>query len=589
MLESEQKLIEILRILNDSNKPIGSKILAELLQDKGYNLGERAVRYHLKVLDEKGFTKRVGYSGREITKLGVTELRKGFVYDQVNFIFSKFEEMIYKTTFDYKNLKGNVVLNKSILRYDEEAMKIVKEVFDNGISVSPFVDINKFKHNTDEYIEIKTLCGTTIDGILLNEGIPTIPTYGGLVKIEDYAPIRFEHLISLKETSISPIEAFLSNEMTSVLDVLRNGQGLIPANFRLIPSSAKEKTEQIISKLLKKQIGGVLSIGEDGENILGAPVSEGMCGIAIVGGISPFCAALESGHEVTINLAGEISPFSNLNEITKSKKTIIKNKKSHKTYHNQSVLNKAMNIMQKVDFNLETHKGNLITNISYLKSENLNDAIEIMNKAYKENSKYISPFYKTIDNPNLKSEYDKGIATICSLSLDGILINNGIMSTPKYGGLLEKRKDPKFIELISYTGSSIDPHEIYIFKNMTNITGKKNNEVNTNVKVQKNEKTKKDEKNEKNKAILASVKEIPYIAREKSLKILENIKEVGIPIIKIGKPQEVIFNSMLAKYSFGIVTSGGLNPIAAIHENKIDIKAKAVESISKLSDMEKLG
>ncbi|WP_263640990.1 DUF128 domain-containing protein [Methanobrevibacter arboriphilus] len=37
-----------------------------------------------------------------------------------------------------------------------------------------------------------------------------------------------------------------------------------------------------------------------------------------------------------------------------------------------------------------------------------------------------------------------GIATICSLSSDGVLINKGIMSTPKYGGLLEIGKKSIF-------------------------------------------------------------------------------------------------------------------------------------------------
>ena len=43
MTESEHKIIEILRILNEQNKPTGSKLIAEELKNKGFNLGERAV------------------------------------------------------------------------------------------------------------------------------------------------------------------------------------------------------------------------------------------------------------------------------------------------------------------------------------------------------------------------------------------------------------------------------------------------------------------------------------------------------------------------------------------------------------------
>ncbi|MDR3063211.1 MAG: DUF128 domain-containing protein, partial [Methanobrevibacter sp.] len=416
-----------------------------------------------------------------------------------------------------------------------------------------------------EYIEANTVCGTTIDGVLLKNGVPTVPIYGGLIKVEDYAPVKFSHLISLKETSISPIEAFLAKGMTSVLDVARNGEGLIPANFRIIPSSAKEKAKKIVKELSKIGINGVIDIGESGEDVLGVSVKEGMSGIPIVGGISPFCAALENDKDVLINLSGEINSYKNLKPLTKSKKAILKKSKNKKIKPLKTILYKSMNLMQKINFDIEDFSGNLLTNISFIKESDLNESIEIMADLYKKNPGKISNFYKIIDNQDTTSEFNKGISTICSLSIDGILNKNGVMCTPKYGGLLEARENPVFIELISYFGSSLDPHEIYIFKNMTNLTVKDGYQK-----------------------LLASVKEVPYIAREKTLKILDNISDLGIQIIKVGKPQEVMFNSILDKYSFGIVTGSGLNQIAAINENKIEVKAKSQEGFTSLNEMEEL-
>ena len=77
MSESEHRMIEILRILNAQDKPTGSKLIADELKNKGFNLGERAVRYHMQILDEKGYTERMGYSGRRITDLGREKLEKG--------------------------------------------------------------------------------------------------------------------------------------------------------------------------------------------------------------------------------------------------------------------------------------------------------------------------------------------------------------------------------------------------------------------------------------------------------------------------------------------------------------------------------
>ncbi|WP_281774607.1 winged-helix domain-containing protein, partial [Methanobacterium formicicum] len=89
--ETDRKMMEILRILADRSEVLGAKTIAEELRKKGYDLGERAVRYHMRILDEKGFTERIGYAGRRITSEGIKELEKGLIYDQVDFIFAKFE------------------------------------------------------------------------------------------------------------------------------------------------------------------------------------------------------------------------------------------------------------------------------------------------------------------------------------------------------------------------------------------------------------------------------------------------------------------------------------------------------------------
>ncbi|MDP3065221.1 MAG: NrpR regulatory domain-containing protein, partial [Methanobacteriaceae archaeon] len=232
--ETDRKMIEILRILADQEDVLGAKTIAEGLKKKGYDLGERAVRYHMRILDEKGFTERIGYAGRRITSEGIKELEKGLIYDQVDFIFSKFEDMMYQTTLDPETGLGKVVVNTSTFTYENELMNIIKNIFKKGISVSPYVKITTpTSENETDQMEMETICGTTIDGMLLNAGIPVVPKYGGLVEIENHIPRSFTELIAYKKTSMTPLEAFTDREMTSVLGVLENGNGDIPANFRL--------------------------------------------------------------------------------------------------------------------------------------------------------------------------------------------------------------------------------------------------------------------------------------------------------------------------------------------------------------------
>lgn len=569
MTESQEKIIEILRILDKQEKAIGAKVIADKLIDRGYNLGERAVRYHMQILDEKGFTEREGYSGRKITKLGRLELEKGLVYDQVDFIFSKFEEMIYKTSFDHETKTGNVVINSSTFSKEDEIniIKIIKEVFTAGLAASSFVEIKNKSSDEKEEILINTICGTTIDGIFLKSGIPTFPSYGGLLKVKDNIPQKFTELISYKGTSITPLDAFITDEMTSVLDVVRTGNGIIPANFRVIPSKSHEKTKTLLKKLSNVGLNGVISMGKDGENVLGIPVPNGSIGIAIVGGVAPLCAAKESGYDIDIKLSEKISEFKQMNHIFSKKNSLFQNnilKSQPKKSNNQKItflLNKAYNFIQSVDFNIETHEGNLIANVSYINKYDLDEAIEIMKNTYKKSKNCINPYYKIIENP--KND-QVGIATVCSLSIDGVLINNGISSTPKYGGLLELGKKPLFVELISYNGSSLDPHGIFIFKNMTSIN------------------------NNKQKKMLASLKEIPIIAREQTKEILDKFSKINFPIYKIGKPREMIYNAKIDNYNFGVATGSGLNPIAAIKEEKLDVKVKALHGIITLDEMETL-
>ena len=560
MSESEYRMIEILRVLANRDQPTGSKVIADELKEKGFNLGERAVRYHMQILDEKGYTEKKSYSGRVITDLGREKLEKGLIYDQVDFIYSKFEEMIYLTDFTYMTQEGNVVVNTSTL-YNEESIEIMKEIYKSGLSVSPYVNINEDK--TTGEIEVTTICGTTIDGVLLKEGIPTQPQYGGLLKIENNQPVKFTEIISYKKTSVTPLDAFANSSLTSVLDVITKGSGLIPANFRLIPGVARERTIEIVKELIKIGIGGVIGISKEGEDLLGLPVPDGMVGMAIIGGITPFCAVKEMGGDIDLKIAEKLQDFNSLKPITSKMFPPLKPPVNQNPEKISLVLSKSLNLIQQVNFDVEKQKGDIIANISYVHRDDIDRALSIMEDTYNSNPKFINPYYKLVDHP--ENDDMVGIATICSLSIDGILINNGIMSNPTYSGLLELTEPPLFIDLISYNGTTLDPHKIFLSKNMTSITG-----------------------SDGPSKILASVKEIPYVARDHAVELLEILNNIGFSIYKIGKPREFVYNSKVENYNFGVITGGGLNSIGAVKESGVPIQVKALEKMMPFEKMERL-
>jgi hypothetical protein len=468
--------------------------------------------------------------------------------------------MIYQTTLDPLNGKGSVVVNTSSFTYTDDVMNILKEVFGKGIAVSPYINTSFIE--AENKMKVETVCGTTIDGMLLRSGIPVIPQYGGVVEVEGNVPIRFTELISYKKTSMTPLEAFTDEDMTSVLQVIREGNGLIPANFRTIPSSARTKALKLFEDLEKIGISGLLKMGKSGESVLGVPVEEDMVGIAVIGGISPLCAAKEAGFEVNIKLAENTVKLEDMNSIIKPKPLLqTTGPEPHEKV--KFLLSKAWNLIYKVDLDLETLKGNVITNISYVKNDDLEDALAAFDSVMGSRPDYsTSRFFKIIKG---QEPGKTGIATVCSLTIDGILTKNGISTSPQYGGILETEgKSPRFIELTAYSGSSLDPHEIYISKNMTSVGESLNGRG----------------------RILASLREIPYIARPQAVEILEDVKEAGFSILKIGKPSELIYNAKVERYHAGIVAPGGLNPIAIIRERGIHVEPKAVETLMKLQDME---
>ena len=80
----------------------------------------------------------------------------------------------------------------------------------------------------------------------------------------------------------------------------------------------------MLNKLNNIGIGGIIDVSQEGEDILGIPVPDGMVGIAIVGGITPFCAIKELGQEIDIKIAEEIRDFKTLSPIISTIQPVLK-------------------------------------------------------------------------------------------------------------------------------------------------------------------------------------------------------------------------------------------------------------------------
>lgn len=304
--DAENKLIAILKILSESSEPLGSITLARLLEDDGVFLSERAVRYHLKIADERGFTKPGGRDGRMITPKGRLEVKEALASQQLGFVRDKLELLAYLTTFNPAKKTGQLAINMSIIDKSkfQKALAAMRPVFQAGICVSELVAVaeegQKLGHSVvpEGKIGFATVCGASINGVLLKAGVPTEFRFGGVLEIRNRVARRFVAITEYAGTSSDPSEQFIQAGMTSVAEAARAGSGKILGAFRTIPAPARDDVEAILKKLKKAGIGGIYAMGNTSEPLCQIPVSLNRVGVVQLGGLNPVAAAVEAGIEV---------------------------------------------------------------------------------------------------------------------------------------------------------------------------------------------------------------------------------------------------------------------------------------------------
>jgi repressor of nif and glnA expression len=291
---------------NKSSEALGSINIARQLEREGIFLSERAVRYHLKIADERGFTLPAGHDGRMITPEGQQEVREALAPQHLGFVKEKLEMLAYESTFDPENRTGKLSINTSLIAKSKfkKALAAMKEAFSAGICVSELVAVASEGEKLGSvvvpagFIGLATVCSVVFNGVLLKAGIPTEFRFGGVLEVRNSLPRRFVAIIDYAGTSLDPSEQFIRARMTSVSQAAVTGRGKILAVFRTIPAPAREQVEQKIAVLRDAGIGGVYALGNISEPVCQIPVALNRVGIVQLGGLNPVAAAVEAGIEI---------------------------------------------------------------------------------------------------------------------------------------------------------------------------------------------------------------------------------------------------------------------------------------------------
>lgn len=225
-------------------------------------------------------------------------------------------------------------------------------------------------------------------------------------------------------------------------------------------------------------------------------------------------------------------------------------------------------LMYRVSLNPEDVTGEVITNVSYINRDDLDKALGIMEQVFFSELAF-SPYIKIIHDP---PEFPNKIClvTICSLTLDGVLLHAGIPTNPRGGGIVQiKRREPtRFTEFIEYRSTTIDPLEVLMSQPITSVMRM----IKTG-----------------SGGILASLREAPMIASEDVEEKIELLIDTGfMGVLDVGEPNSDVLGLTVSRDHIGIGIAGGVNPIAALQESSIEVRTQTMSSLMDISEMERI-
>lgn len=228
-------------------------------------------------------------------------------------------------------------------------------------------------------------------------------------------------------------------------------------------------------------------------------------------------------------------------------------------------------LMYRVTFNPSMYTGKLVTNISLIDSEHINDVLPIFRDVMLSGLT-VSPLVKLLSPGESIGDltippYLHGIATVCSITVDGVLLKHGVPIKPKFGGLVEIRDGVplRFTDLVMYDSTTLDPLEILMSQSLTSVS---------------------DMLTSGSGKILANLREITMTAREKVEEVLDELVSAGFGgILEVGEPNSDILGMSLERDHFGVVVVGGTNAEAVVQEQGFKMDTHAMSTLIDVNEM----
>jgi hypothetical protein len=255
--------------------------------------------------------------------------------------------------------------------------------------------------------------------------------------------------------------------------------------------------------------------------------------------------------------------------------------KGRQELENQMVQDKIGLVSSKIealsylmDYDLNNKKGSVILNLSYFHKNEFPKALHIMKEVFAKKLGLGTRVLKVESGQEIGgSIVGKGkiaFGTLCTINLNGLMLKQGIPMLSRFGGVLqmENYMPLRFTELVEYSGSTVDPHEIFIRSQMTSVR----------------------EAAKGNGKILAGLREVPAVSKHKAEEILSLADKAGFgSALYIGKPGQSVLGMPVGIDRVGIVIPGGLNPVAACEEWGLETQSHALSVLVDYDRLQEFG
>lgn len=232
---------------------------------------------------------------------------------------------------------------------------------------------------------------------------------------------------------------------------------------------------------------------------------------------------------------------------------------------------KVDELTYQMSFQPRRRAGTIILNVSTVPADRLADAVREIAAVYDAGlgmGRYVALAHAGQTLGKMTVPPDRvAIGTVCSVTINGVLVGDGIPTASCFGGLLEIRdgEPVRFTEMIHYSGSSLDPLEIFISGGMTSV---------------------REAARTGHGIVGASFREVPAVAVPRVRRIQTRLERLGLGgIVAIGKPNRPLLEVPVAEGRAGLIVIGGLNPLAAVREAGIETHNKALTGLIEFADL----